>query len=473
VAAFDLENDEIIVVARDITRDQVLAVKDAALPGVFVEDDYKRYYPYREVAHMMGYVGQSSENARIHGRTGIEAAYNEQLDGTDGKKILHTNAVGEEQGFAVVEKATIGNDVHTTIDLTFQQYFHERFLEGLATLGRTAGLGLAMNPQTGEVLAMMSFPDYDPNAIADYFTEPEQPLFNRAVSGTYNPASTIKIFHAAAALHEGVIAPTKQIYSAGYIELPNPYFPDNPSRFVDWKPHGWVDVRSALARSSNVYFYEVIGGFESQRGVGIERLRTYWNAFGFGRRTNIDIPGEATGFLPSPAEKEARTGNPWRIGDTYNISIGQGDLLLTPIQLITGVSAVLNGGTLYEPYINQEKGPVVAGDISHMEDALREVREGMRDGASETYGTSYLLHDLPVEVLAKTGSAQVSNKTKTNALFVGAIPADDPELVILILIEDAKVGSINTLPTAKDVLRWYYENRIEENTALPNDSEAK
>lgn len=469
IKKLNLEENASLIVARDITREQVLALKDASLTAVRVEDDYKRYYPLKEFAHVLGYVGESSDARGIHGQSGLEASYDELLSGVDGRNILYRDALGEEQALAVVEKPIIGDELKTTLDAEFQKYFHDRFAQGLADLGRVSGVGLAIDPRNGEILALMNFPDYDPNNIADYLTEPHEPLFNRAVSGSYNPASTIKLLHASAALHEGVITPEKQIYSAGYIELPNPYHPENPSRFVDWKPQGWVDVHAALARSSNVYFYEVIGGFQDQKGVGIEKLRTYWQKFGLGTRTGIDIPGEAEGFLPSPEEKETRTGLPWRVGDTYNISIGQGDFLVTPVQLVSAVSAIVHGGKAYVPHIGTGKGSQVLLDLTDLSSEFTEVRQGMRDAVTESYGTAHTLNDISCTALGKTGSAQVANKTKTNALFIGAMPAEDPQILILVLIEDAREGSANTLPTAKDVLQWYCMHRI-KNTDSVNDS---
>ncbi|MFH1188507.1 MAG: penicillin-binding transpeptidase domain-containing protein [bacterium] len=460
IQKIDFESEQTLIVVRDITREQVLTLKNVPLTSLHIEGDYKRYLSYQSFSHVIGYVGQNSEDSRIHGLAGIEAMYNDLLRGVDGKKIVHRDAYGEEKGMTVIEKPVIGNELKTTLDVEFQEYFYERLKKGLTDLGRISGVGLAINPQTGEVLSMISLPDYDPNNISNYLLAPSQPLFNRVVSGAYNPASTIKLVHAAAALNEGVITSQKQIFSAGYIEIPNQYHPENPSRFVDWKPQGWVDVYSALARSSNVYFYEVIGGFQDQKGVGIERLRKYWEQFGFGKKTGIDIPGEAQGFLPNPEEKEARTGLPWRIGDTYNIAIGQGDFLVTPVQLVSAVSAIVNGGISYVPHVHfQEKSEILL-DLSSFSSVFSDVRRGMRDVVEKPYGTAHALSTLPCSLLGKTGSAQVANNTKTNAIFIGAMPAEDPQIVILIIVEDAKEGSINTLPTAYDVLEWYCKNRI-------------
>ncbi|MEK7195858.1 MAG: penicillin-binding transpeptidase domain-containing protein, partial [Patescibacteria group bacterium] len=238
-----------------------------------------------------------------------------------------------------------------------------------------------------------------------------------------------------------------------------PYFPDKPSRFLDWRAHGWVDLYSAIARSSDVYFYETIGGFEGLKGLGIDKLNDYWRKFGLDKITGIDLHSESYGFLPNSAEKEIRSGTPWRVGDTYNISIGQGDISLSPLQLMNGIAAIANDGPVYVPHLKQGNSKQLL-DLSDLAPQFTEVRKGMEDAVSKSYGTANALSTLPIKVAAKTGSSQVENNTKTNALFIGYSPAQNPQIEILILVEDAKEGSLNAIPIAKDVMWWYYENRI-------------
>ena len=299
------------------------------------------------------------------------------------------------------------------------------------------------------------------------FNDKNLPLFNRAVAGAYNPGSTIKPLVAVAGLREGVITPTTSIYSKGYIEIPNPYVPEKPARFVEFnqKELGWIDVRSALAESSNIFFASIGGGWPPINGIGIEKLRGYWAAFGLGAKTGIDAKPEAGGFLPNPAEKLERTGQPWRLGDTFNASIGQGDLLISPLQLINYIAGIANGGVIYRPHLmkalaGEARTPEVLVDVSEWQGEIVQAQRGMRDGVVKSYGTSNLLHTLPISVAAKTGSAQIQNNRKTNAFFVGYAPYEKPELAVLVLIEDAKSGSLNAVPIAKDVFAWYYENRM-------------
>jgi len=475
-----------ILLANDLTQDELVAFSSERSPGIKVEPGFKRAEDIPFVfSHLIGYVGlvgpediNNNPNLVIDdeiGRDGLEAYYDGDLRGINGEEVLFRNAQGKTEYTRVTREPVMGKNVYTFIDKDFQEYFYNRLEKGLRDLGKEVGLGIALNPQNGEVLALFNIPGYDPSRVADYLNSKNQPLFNRAVGGMYSPGSTIKPLVATAALREGVISPEKKIYSKGYIEVLNPYNPSSPSRFVDWRPQGWVNVVSALARSSNVYFYEVGGGFEDQKGLGITKLNEWWKKFGLNEKTGIDLPGESFGFLPTPEWKENRAGQPWRLGDTYNVSIGQGDFSITPIELISYIGAIANGGVFYKPRIVdkvvdadksiiKQTTSVVLRDISkEIKDAAPYVRQGMRDGVMKSYGTSYFLHDLPFAVAAKTGSAQVENKTKTNAFFVGYAPYENPRIAILVLIENSREGSANTIPVARDVLMWYYQNRIKTN----------
>ncbi len=461
---------ESIILARDITRDQAIAVKTLGLKSLIVENDYRRIYKDPAFAHVVGYVGLVASRDLLAdeelvlndsiGRSGLESYYDARLRGKNGAITAFRNAKGEVESVSRTRDAAPGNELKTTIDADFQKYFYDRLLQGLLGLGRTSGAGVAVNPQNGEVLALISLPSFDANNVAPYLDDANRPLFNRVVSGVYSPGSTIKPIHAAAALHEGVVNTENQVYSAGYIDVPNPYDPSKPSRFLDWKAHGWVNLYSALARSSNIYFYAIGGGWGDIRGLKIAKINEYWKRFGLDKKTGIDLPGESSGFLPNPEEKEKRSGTPWLLGDTYNVSIGQGDLQISPLELVSAVSAISNHGKAFKPHLLKDQESETLIDVSDMENSLREVRRGMEDGVREPYGTSHLLSTLPLKAAGKTGSAQIALNTKINALFVGYAPADNPEIAILVLVEDAREGSMNTVPIAKDVLQWYYQNRL-------------
>jgi penicillin-binding protein 2 len=221
-----------------------------------------------------------------------------------------------------------------------------------------------------------------------------------------------------------------------------------------------VNLYSAIAQSSNVYFYTVGGGFGDLKGLGIARLKAWWARFGLGKETGIDLPEEGKGFLPDPDWKEKTAGRPWRLGDTYNVSIGQGDLTVTPVQLIRYISAIANGGTLVTPHLYAD-APLHPESLEAYKDEIAVLQEAMRTTVTAPRGTAYLLHDLSLPIAGKTGSAQVENNKAENAFFVGYAPADHPTLALLILVEHAKEGSLNAVPIARDVFAWYDEHRIQ------------
>ncbi len=481
----DLEKTALITLGRDISSAQVSEIQKLDIPALEIQDDYRRdYIGGPAFAPVVGYTGQI-QLGDLRGKAGLEKYYDGILGGEDGLRLMYKNAKGEILDEKLLDAPRHGQNIYTTIDADLQEYFYNRLQQALISLGRNVGVGIAVNPQNGEVLSLVNIPSYDSNVFTVPSAKKERislltaffrPLFNRAISGMYTPGSTVKPLVAIAGLKEGVITPQSRVFSSGVLEIPNPYNPDQPSRFLDWKAHGWVDVRAALARSSNIFFYAVGGGLppsvgdigDVRKGLGIEKLKEYWKLFGFGEKTGIDLDGENSGFLPDPEEKEARKNDIWRFGDTYNVTIGQGDLLVTPIQLISQIASIANGGKFYRPHIIK-KEPEVIRDFSDLSGEIKEVQEGMKDTVRKYYGTAYALADLPIQVAGKTGSSQVANNTRTNAFFVAYLPAEalvevgaplDKQIAILVLIENAREGSLNAVPVGKDVLDWYYWNRL-------------
>lgn len=475
-----------LLLSSNATHDELVTLSSLGLTGVDIEPSFTRVeeIPYA-FSHILGYTGlvntddlKNDPNLTIDdeiGRAGLEAFYDEYLRGKNGEELSYRNAQGKLEEKKAASAPVPGDMLETFIDKDLQAYMYDRLQKGLTDLDRHAGAVIAVNPQNGEVLGLVSYPSFDASNIAASLSVPYNPFFNRAISGLYNAGSTIKPLDASAVLTEGIIDNKKQIFSKGYIELPNPYSPDTPSRFLDWRPNGWVDVHTALAKSSNIFFYETVGGFEGQKGLGIDKLKEWWQKFQLDQRTGIDLAGEQKGFLPDPSWKEQTKGQPWRIGDTYNVAIGQGDFLITPIELLNYITAVANGGTLYRPRIvkdiKDENGnvvrsmadPVVNADLTSLiGPVLPDVREGMREVVSESFGTAHSLSLLPFESAAKTGTAQIQNNTKTNAFFVGFAPFKNPQIALMVLVEDSKEGSLNTIPIAKDILLWYYEHRLNQ-----------
>jgi penicillin-binding protein 2 len=490
----DLElSSDPILLKSGLDQSQVVLLKSKNLPTLRVENSFNREYPEGEVfASVIGYIGLTTpEDLRRNpelsgkdfvGKSGLEAIYDAELRGKPGLRVKIRDAKGKILDEKLESLPQAGRDLSLTIDADLERYFYRRMQEGLAALGRRSGAGLAMNPKTGEILALLSFPSFDNNVFTvggkaeermKILTDPQKPIFNRAISGLYAPGSTIKPLVGVAALAEKVISPRRTIFSPGYMDVPNPYDPERPSRFLDWRYQGEVDLYSAIAQSSNVYFYlvgggsvrglfppEVLAGGGGIEGLGISRLREWWEKFGLGKTTGVDLPGETAGFLPSPEWKEKRDKRPWLLGDTYNVSIGQGDILVTPLQLLNYISAIASGGVAHRPFLKLGTPPQILYDLSAFAEEIKEVQRGMREAVTSPQGTAHALNDLALEAAAKTGSAQVEGNRAENAFFVGYAPYDDPQIAVLVLVENARQGSLNAVPIAKDVLSWYYWNRI-------------
>lgn len=475
----NLENADSVSLPVNLSEEEAEKIKNLNLNSLRVTNGFEREYVEPQIfSHLTGYIGLTDkkdlENGfslnDVIGKSGLEKYYDKELRGKNGKIIYYRNAKGEIIDNKFLNDAQSGYSVKTTIDSELQTFFYNRLKNKLNEAGALNGVGIALNPKNGEILSLISLPGFDSNNISDkILNSPSKPFFNRAISGLYAPGSTIKPLVALAALKENIVRPKDKIFSPGYLEIPNPYYPDQPSRFLDWKPHGWVDLYSAIARSSNVYFYEIGGGFGDQKGLGIEKLKEYWQKFGFNEKTGIDLPGEANGFLPDPEQK--KNGDLWRIGDTYNVTIGQGDLLTTPMEIIAYIAGIANNGKIYRPSIMKnivdlndnlirQNEPQLIKDLSDLSAYIPEVQKGMADVVNKDYGTAYLLSDLPFKVAGKTGTAQIKQNTKINAFFVGYAPLDDPQIAILILVEEAKEGSSNAVPIAKEVFKWYHENRL-------------
>lgn len=461
-------------------------IKAQELKGCAIEKNTIRaYLPEPSLAHVLGYTAKiSAEEFRQNpeyaitdqiGKTGIEKAYEPILRGVPGRRLTEKDALGrivQEKG----EVASIpGKSLVLWIDLSLQQKLRQSLGQTLERIGAKKGVGIALDPSTGGVLSLVSFPSFDNNLFAkgisfdEYQTiigDPLHPLFNRAIAGMYPSGSVIKPLVALAALEEAIIDADQKIFTKGYIEIPNRYNPEIVYRFPDWKDHGWVDMREAIAVSSNVYFYTIGGGYEDQRGLGPSAIKEYLTNFGWGAQTGIDIPGEAKGLVPDPEWKRRAKGEGWWDGDTYLLSIGQGNVLTTPLQIAASFVPIANGGTFYKPQLAKEIletgevfAPVVVREGLGKGEHLEVVRDGMRQAVK--WGSAVVLNQLPVSSGAKTGTAQTGRKDEEGRDYLYSwvsvfAPYENPEIVLTVMVEDAKEGSLAVLPVAKEVLEWYF-----------------
>lgn len=460
-------------------------------PGVVLSNKTRREYLIPEeldgekrklsLSHVLGYTGKINEKELSDygdeylpidyiGKMGVEYFWENELRGQSGKEQIEVDALGKEKKNLGKEEAIDGRNLVLSLDTSLQNKLEEIISLYLEKLKLTRASAIVMDPNNGEVLAMVSLPAFDNNSFAkgiskdEYstlITREDKPLFNRSVSGEFPSGSTIKPVMSAAALQERVVSEDTSFLSNGGVRIGQWYFPD-------WKGggHGMTDVRKAIAESVNTFFYYIGGGNNADFvGLGVDRIVKYFAMFGLGTQTGIDLAGEASGFLPSKEWKEATKGERWYIGDTYHLAIGQGDLLVTPLQVAAYTCVFANGGALYRPHLVKE---VLSGSdqlIQKIEtepvrkdfiDAynMEVVRQGMRD--TITKGSARSLQSVGVPVAGKTGTAQWSTKNNNHAWFTGFAPYENPEVAVTILIEEGGEGSSVAVPIANEFLTWYF-----------------
>lgn len=416
----------------------------------------KRTYATPGFGHLLGYVSYPKKDSSGHyydtditGLAGVEQAFNSSLAGTNGTLLVEEDALGHVQSQGSVQPAKNGTPLTLSIDARAQRAFYDAIKGTADKIPFQGGAGLLMNVDTGEVIALVSYPEYDPNVlssggphdvIAGYSQDTRQPYLNRVVNGLYTPGSVVKPLEAAGALTDGVITPDTVITSTGSISVPNPYDKAHPNVFKDWKVLGPLTVRTGIAYSSDVFFYTVGGGFGPIKGLGIDRLDYWFQQFGLTSSTGIQLAGEKTGFLPSPAWKLATFKEKWNIGDTYHTAIGQYAVQVTPLEEARAIAAVANGGKLVTPTLLKDQAPITQTIPVSAAD-LEIVREGMRIGATE--GTSVGLNDLSfTHIAGKTGTAQLGFHNEFyNSWAVGFFPYEHPKYVYVVVMEKGPAGN--------------------------------
>ena len=487
------------VVKEDVPEDTVVAyLKEHALDfrGIHVEKAYLREYPFRALAtHLLGYVGEISAvdldqeeftdlRAGVHiGKDGVERTYDSYLRGTDGWKKVEVDAAGRPVEFVENVAAESGYNLVLTIDAKLQQAAEEAIVEGIQRAhvdgftNAAGGAVVALDPSTGQVLAMASYPNYDPSLWVggiefDKYAEliapqANYPLFNRAINGLYPAGSTFKPFVATVALDAGVVTWDKIIGCSGNYKTAG-------QTWKDWTTdgHGDLNLVAAIAQSCDVYFYN-LGNLLYQQTSPV--LQEGLRKFGFDERTGIDLPGETSGSRVPDKTWKRETGKDaeaqaWKPGDEINLAIGQGDLLVTPLQLAVGLSAIVNGGDVWVPHlglqIKDASGRIIhqftneeRGELGVAADILTKVRRGMRLVTSDPSGTAYnAFWGFPMAVGGKTGTAEKAPDADY-ALFMGYAPADGnnaPEIVVVALIEEGGHGSSVAAPVVRRVMEAYF-----------------
>jgi len=470
----------------------VLETRIKELSGFEIENNTIRDYIEGETfAHLIGYTGkirssELQEEPEMYsitdyiGRDGIEKSYEYILRKNPGKLRIKRDALGNIISKEIIQFPEPGQNLVLWLDSELQGKIQESLEYKIREIGAKGGAVVALNPNTGGVMALVSLPSFDNNLFQKGANQEElqtlledplnlNSLFNRVISGKYLTGSTIKPLIASAALEEEIISHKKIINCQGKIIVQDFWNPDKTWEYEDWQTHGWTDLKKAIAESCNVYFYTIGGGYKDQEGLGPTKIKEYLELFGWNEKAQIDLPGEVAGFIPDKEWKKTTWGKGWWDGDTYNLSIGQGFLGITPLEVANSFAVIANGGTLFQP---QTVNRVVDGQKNTIQEIqpeiirqnfingknLQIVREGMRQavtGENSPHASAVILNSLPVAAAAKTGTAELGEDYYHNWVTVFA-PYENPEIVLTVMIERVEGVQAAALPVAKEILEWYF-----------------
>lgn len=459
-----------VVILTGIEKEELLTLepKLSNYPVFTIGISPKRQYLYGDAfAHLIGYVGLADTiYPSIEGKTGIEEKYDNYLKGISGGEIIQVNSSGYKINTISEKKTVPGDALKLYVDKDLQVKAYELLKDKVDKGEATAGVVVASDPKTGGILALVSYPSFDPNLLTTGLTskefeelinKPNFPFFNRAISAVYPPASTFKIVMGAAALMEKVIDPDYEIFDKGYIQVGSYIF-----RNWNTSGHGNVDMRRAIQVSNDTYFYTVGGGYNEIGGLGIDKIYEWALKFGFSKTSGIDLFGEVSGSMPNGKDRE------WYLGDTYITSIGQGDILSTPLQVNNAMSYYANGSTVYSPRVvksindKSTDTEILFSNILDNE-TLTIIKEGLNKAVTPG-GTAYPLYDLPtkyngLEFAGKTGTAEFGNQenTDTHAWFTVFGPLKDPSIVVTIFLEEGGSGSDDAAPIARGLLGVWFD----------------
>jgi penicillin-binding protein 2 len=473
--------DETVIIAeRGVIYDrngELLAWNEPDKEGAY-SFPVRAYTDRKGLGQLIGYVSYPLKDNRgfyyrteYIGRNGVESSYNEQLSGANGQQLIETDALGEVIGEHIVEAPVSGKELTLSLDVRLSEAMHDIIATSTLQSGSRSGAAIIMDVRTGEIVAMSSYPSYDPEVMADgddvalisqYNTDERFPFLNKTLAGVYTPGSIMKPFLAYAALEEKIISPQKIIVSTGEIIIPNRWDPSNPARFTDWRAHGPMTMREAIAFSSNVYFYYISGGYGDQEGLGIRKMDEYYDLFGFGKKTGVILANEQAGTVPSPEWKEEVFDEAWRLGNTYQTSIGQFGWQVTPLQMAVAYGALANGGKFFQPHILKDQEPSYTQESLNPE-SLQVVREGMHMTTYYPGGTARSLQKPYVKIAAKSGTAELDfAKARLNTWAAGYWPYEEPRYSFVVLMENAPYSnSLGGTKLMGDIMDWIHENAPE------------
>jgi len=438
----------------------------------------RRYLPGGFMSHASGYVGEVSEQqieasngkfrpGDVAGKSGLERQYNDMLVGTDGMRRVIVNSIGKEMGRLSQQEAIPGKQIQLTIDYDLQQIAEE-------ALAGKKGAVVALDPSTGEILAFVSRPAPDPNDFAIRVskeewlrlnTDPDRPLLNRVTQAQLAPGSVFKIVMATAMLEEKVPPESFTTFCPGYATFYGRQF----KCWVYGKAgHGVMDVHNAIVHSCDVFFYNI--GMR----MGIDRISKYAKLLGLGARTGIDLPSEESGLVPSEEWVQRVFHRKWYPGETISVSIGQGAVIVTPIQIAYMIGGLASGGDFKQPHLLKDAQNIGDRRVSISESTVEKVTMGMYGVVNEGGGTGAAIKLQGIEFCGKSGTAQVigadaksrfgkgDKKFNNNAWFVGYAPRRDPEIVVTVLVEEGGHGASASGPIARDIIKAYYDKKAKK-----------
>jgi len=437
----------------------------------------REYATSSGLSHVLGYVQYPSKDNNgfyyqndFIGVAGAEKFFDEKLKGDPGSRLVEVDARGKTVSENIVKPPAHGDNVTLSIDSRVQSELYKSLQDIALRVGYTGGAGVIMDANTGEIIAMTSYPEYSSQVMSDKtdstevrreLSDPNHLFLNRAVSGLFTPGSIIKPYLAMGALTEHTLDPLKTIFDPGYITIPNPYDSTKSTTFKDWKALGTLDLRHAIAMSSDVFFYMVGGGYKDQKGLGIANINKYLSMFGFGEAVPESFVSGPSGNLSSPQWKKRTFNEDWFLGDTYHSAIGQYGTQVTPVQVVRAVAAMANEGTLLVPTILKDDGPNVERMVPLAKPNFVIVHEGMRLGVE--VGTSVALNVPYAQFAGKSGTAELGTaKANVNSWITGFWPYDHPKYAFAVTLEHGSVQNlIGAAAAMRQTIDWMSVNTPE------------
>jgi penicillin-binding protein 2 len=439
----------------------------------------RKYIETPGFSNLLGYISYPKKDKYgfyydevLRGVDGIEEYYNELLEGENGERIIQVNALNKVVSENIMRPPQNGQNINLTIDADLQVKLYESVENIVNQAGFKGGGAVIIDIYNGDIISLVSYPEFDSNIMSEgenseiisgYRNDPRKPFLNKVIEGQYTPGSVVKPYVAIATLQERVMNATDKIVSRGTLEVPNPYNPDNPSIFTDWKAHGPVNIREALAMSSNIYFYVVGGGHGDIEGLGISRIEEYMKKFGFGKPVENELFDSISGTVPNPQWKRRIFDDDWRLGDTYFTAIGQYGFQVTPLQMVRAVAAIANKGMLVEPnLILDTQKPAKFSNITGIEDWVWEtVQDGMRDVV--LFGTGKGLNYSDFPIAGKTGTAELGvTKERVNSWFTGFWPYENPRYAIAVFLEEGdRKNLIGGVAVSRQFFDWLKSEKLE------------